>query len=116
MSWDIIKLIRGDSHARTFYIPDDTKEDGKYILDDKEVVYFGITLPHQPFEHAIIKKVFHPEDQREDGVFEVYLTPDDTVDLLPGIYYYSIKLLYYDEKGKECVDTIVNKHKVVVND
>ena len=116
MSWDIIKLIRGDSHTRTFYIPTFDQSEGWYELKENDVVYFGITLPHQPFEHAIIKKRFVKADQKEDLHFRLYLTPEDTIDLLPGIYYYSIKVLRNAGTESELVDTIVSKHKVVVND
>ena len=89
----IINMFRGDS----LYIPLDIRNGSvmnyeQYNLTDNDTIYFGLMEPNQKFEDAILKKVLTISDIDNDGNLIVKLEPIDTVDLLPGKYYYSIKL------------------------
>ena len=89
----IINMFRGDS----LDIPLDIRNGSvmnyeQYNLTDNDTVYFGLMEPNQKFEDAILKKVLTISDIDNDGNLIVKLEPIDTVDLLPGKYYYSIKL------------------------
>ena len=44
------------------------------------------------------------------------LSADETAELLPGVYYYSVKLRQNIGTDNEQVTTIINKTKFIVND
>jgi hypothetical protein len=89
---NIILLNRGDSYSFDLTIADENAADGRYRLIGDDAVYFGIMDPGQPFELALIRKKYTVEDTDEAGNLFIALEPDETVDLFPGKYYYSIKL------------------------
>lgn len=120
---NIIVLNRGDSYPFTFYIEDENSSNGVYLLKDDDTVYFGVMDPHQPFENALIRKKYTAEDMDSAGNINIEITPDDTIDLFPGVYYYSIKLhkqspanLELGEPEIDRVMTIINKTKFIIND
>lgn len=81
-----------------------------YKLSETDVLYLGIMEPNQPFETAIIRKRFDYKDLDEDGNINIRFWPEDTECLLPGKYYYQIKLKTVDAKtGRDDVETVVDK-------
>lgn len=113
---NLVQMIRGDSVNLYFSIEDSNSLDGKYRLTDADIVYFGVMLPHQKFENALIKKVLRKENQDEYGDFLLKILPEDTVDMLPGVYYYEIKLRKNAKTDSEEVMTVVNKVKFIIHD
>ena len=116
---NIIRINRGDTFAFDFTISDETAPDGRYILKDDDTLYFGIMDPHQPFEFATLKKRYTKEDCDEMGNLVIKLAPEDTLDLLPGVYYYSIKLHKMTDNEEDYIDeviTIINKTKFIICD
>jgi hypothetical protein len=88
---NVIVLNRGDTYEFDIIIEDDSSLDGRYYLQGDDTVYFGLMNPKQPFEEAIVKKKFTMYDQEDDGKIIITIYPEDTLDLLPGTYYYAIK-------------------------
>lgn len=92
----IINIFRGDSLELIPFI--NTKNDcslssQRYSITENDIVYFALMEPNQRFEDAILKKVFdYNSEKTEDGDLIIKLRPSDTVDLLPGKYYYTIKM------------------------
>lgn len=81
-------------------------------------VYLGIMEAHQPFEHAIVRKVFTYKDFDIDThTLCIKFRPEDTENLSPGVYYYSIKL-YRPQVGTEDekIDTLIDKKKFIIID
>lgn len=113
---NIIQIVRGDDFSFVLNVEDQNTENGNYILKENDALYLGITRPHQPFEHAIIKKKYTKADQLKDGNIIAKFIPEDTVDLLPGVYYYSVKLRQNIGTDYESVTTVINKTKLVLND
>lgn len=121
---NIVKMNRGDTFAFDLTINDENSADGIYHLTGDDVVYFGLMLPHQPFEVAIARKRFTAEDVDEFGNIAISLEPSDTLDLLPGVYYYAVKLHMdhtesYADGTRFDVDevvTVINKTKFVICD
>ena len=73
-------------------------------------MYFGIMEPHKFWEQSIVRKVYTSESRMTKcGNVLLTLEPEETEYLLPGTYYYMVKLLRQDEDGKEDVTTIVNR-------
>lgn len=119
MANNIITINRGDTFTFDFTIDDDSSESGRYILSNDDVLYFGLMDPHQPFECALVKKRFTADDCDSAGNLTITISPEDTVDLIPGVYYYSIKLHRLQDTEEEYIDeviTVVNKTKFVIND
>lgn len=116
---NIIKINRGDTFAFDFTIPDKNSPDGRYILKNDDVLYLGLMDPHQPFEVATVKKRYTKEDCDEKGNLVIKFKPEDTLDLLPGVYYYSIKLHKMTDNDEEYIDevtTVINKTKFIICD
>ena len=113
---NIIVLNRGDSYSFDLTIADATNE-GNYVLANDDALYLGIMDPNQPFENAVIKKKFTSEDVNGDGTVTIDIKPEDTIDLVPGVYYYSIKLHQVNEaESIDKVFTVINKTKFIVLD
>ena len=103
-----IRLTRGD----TLVLPIQINQGDNmclilYELEPKDELYFALTEPNQPWEQAILKKKFDFNDQK-DGVIPLKLNPSDTMCLLPGLYYYQIKVRIYQD-GEYIVNTIIPK-------
>ena len=109
---NIITMIRGDSLTLEIAL-----NDGKtaYELADSDIVYFGLMDPGQLFEDALVKKKGYLTDINDNGKLVFELSPDDTLDLLPGKYYYSIKL-HINHGNEDKVITLVNKTKFIICD
>ena len=108
----IIEVNRGDSFVITCNINLGSPIFPEYyILEDGDKVYFGLMEPNQPFEFALIRKVFDKESQTDTTVAMDFV-PEDTEFLMPGRYYYSIKL----EKSNGDVFTVIPKTKFTIFD
>ena len=79
------------------------------ISDLNVEVYLGIHLPHQPFECSLIRKIFTYLDSNEYGDIMVKLNPQDTLNMLPGKYFYSIKLRMQSPNQGDWVSTIIDE-------
>ena len=107
----IITVNRGDS----FEIPvslnfGHSMNKTRYYMQPKDVVYLGIMEPNQPFETAILRKRFDYDQLDEDGNIYIRFWPEDTRCLLPGKYYYQIKIQTVDSKtGRYDFETVVDK-------
>lgn len=124
MSTNIIKINRGDSFE--FFLPITEKSNAykKYLLTTKDVIYFALMYPNQPFEEAILIKGYTLEDQDpETGEICIKIKPNDTRTLTPGIYYYVVKfqrggtLAVIDDLDEaEEVRTIIDRTKFIINE
>ena len=113
-----IQIIRGDTFSVKLFINQGTHIcPSRYILKDKDEVYVGVTEPNQTFENAIIRKKYTKADLDDKGDITITFESKDTVNLIPGKYYYQIKCnLYDEEKDKYDINTIVDKHEFYIED
>lgn len=107
----IVTVNRGDSFELPVMLhTGHTMAPISYSLQPEDVVYLGIMEPNQPFETAIVRKKFTYEDLDKDGNVYIRFWPKDTVCLLPGKYYYQIKIQTFDKQtGQYDVETVVDK-------
>lgn len=108
----IITVTRGDSFTLPMLLNYGTNiEPLKYQMSQKAVVYFAVMEPNQPFECALIKKKYTSEDVDENGNVLIKFRPQDTQCVLPGKYYYQVKLQRFNSDDPEDyeVDTVVDK-------
>ena len=95
---NIVSLTRGDDATFTLHINQGSDFNPlQYVLKEKDRLYLAIEEPNQPFECAIVKKVIDLQNNLLDknGNITFKLTPEDTMCLLPGLYYYEIKAKFY---------------------
>ena len=106
-----IQLNRGDSLDLNISVNLGSNiEPSIYTLQEDDAVYFGIMEPNYPFECAIVKKRITAEQQDDKGNIVVHLTPDDTLCLIPGKYYYQVKLAAAPDR----VVTIIDKSQFFI--
>ena len=108
----IITVTRGDSFSFPLRINFGTSlEPAGYGMSKNDKVYLAIMEPNQSFESALIKKVYTYEDIDSDGNILVKFKPKDTQCVLPGKYYYQIKLqrFHSDDLDDYDVDTVIDK-------
>ncbi len=113
---NIIKVTRGDSFTLHFGELNLESVNADSLLKGDDVLYFGLMEPNQPFEHALIRKVATVEDVGEDGRVAMDFSPEMTVCLLPGTYYYSVKIKRNPVGGPSRVETLINKRKFYIID
>ena len=117
---NIITMNRGDYFSFNFLINVGTEMNPVYhTLTGDEKLYIGVMEANQPFEVATIKKVFSAEDSNSDGSIDVVFETTDTLKLLAGNYYYSIKLNQpipetSSEAAKDVITTIIPKTKFII--
>jgi hypothetical protein len=126
MAKNIIKINRGDSYEFSVYIPDKNNITKNYILTEDDVVYFAILFPHQPLESIRSEQIkgYTAEDQDKDtGEIIIKIEPNDTRLLLPGVYYYTVKLQrggtidVIDDLDEPIeVRTIIERTKFIINE
>ena len=117
MSTRIIKLNRGDSYS---FELEAFLSNKPLLTTVNEAVYFAVMYPNQWFEDAIFIKGYDLSDI-VDGKITIKLSPNDTRNLTPGIYYYTVK---YQKGGSletvndldepEEVRTIIERTKLII--
>lgn len=108
----IITVNRGDSFSLPLVINFGTNlEPMQYRLSGKTYVYFAVMEPNQPFESALIRKTYTIDDVDENGNVIIKFRPQDTQCVLPGKYYYQVKLQRFNSEDSEDyeVDTVIDK-------
>ena len=116
----IIEVNRGDSFELPLFINQGTDITPiRYNMKtSNSEVYVGVMEPNQPFERAIIRKKYTKNDVNENGDIVVKFSSNDTVCLLPGKYYYQVKIkLYnnYDNNKEDCnINTIVPMTQFII--
>ena len=108
----IITVNRGDSFQFPLVLNMGTNlEPEKYVLDSNAFVYFAVMEPNQPFENALIRKKFDSNDVDENGNVIIKFRPQDTQCVLPGKYYYQVKLQRFNSDDPEDYDvnTVIEK-------
>ena len=113
----IITLTRGDYATVPIFINanrGNRYEPIRYILQDssyeRDKVYFAVMTPNTPFTEAEIRKIYTRADLNRYGDVVVTFNPEDTANLLPGLYYYEVKLSI-QKNNKEYIDTIIARRK-----
>jgi len=116
----IITVTRGDTFSMLFYINlGDWIDPIIYDMQEGDRVYLAIMEPNQPFEHAIVRKMFTCDDfDYEEHAVNINFKSTDTEYLMPGPYYYMIKLVRPGEESGdgEQIDTLVSKTKMFIID
>ena len=108
---NVVTITKGDSSIIPVELVISTYPE-YYVLALDE----GDMAPGKGFDKAILKKEFTLNDVTPDGYINVKLLPEDTLDLEPGVYYYSVKALYKLGDNDVRISTLVDKTKFIIND
>ena len=103
----IIRINRGDFYQAPLFINEGTVlEPKRHIIQSDEKVYFGIMEPNKLWEQSILRQIYTSESEMtEDGDLIITIPSKDTEFLIPGTYYYMVKLVKYSDK--EEVDKVI---------
>ena len=112
----IITMNRGDTFYMPLLINVGSKVDPTYYaITENDSIYFALEEYNQPFEYALVRKKFTLDDVNDDDNVIIKLESQDTEKLLPGDYYYEIKLCHTSLNGREeFIDTIVPRRKFII--
>ena len=104
----IIRINRGDSYEAPLFINGGTiLEPERHILQNDEKIYFGVMEPNKLWEQSILRQVYTDDDEMtEDGDLIIKIHPEETEYLIPGTYYYMVKLVKYSDLEKDEVDKV----------
>lgn len=109
----VITINRGDFLEKKLKLTTGKFPHEKLLeIGEHDIIFFGLMDPHQHFEHSLIKKEFDKTDFDEEGLFVLTLESEETLDLVPGTYYYSLKLL--NEEAE--IRTLIQKSKFIIVD
>ena len=113
-----VVVTRGDTFSVPLFINRGTElKPLRYTLKENDELYLAIMEPNQPFERALIKKVYSYENLNKYGDVLIEIEHDDTRCLEPGKYYYQVKARLYDsEKDKYDVNTVIPKTEFWIED
>lgn len=112
-----IFISRGETFSSPVFINKGTREKPiRYNIGANDELYFGIMECNAKFEDAIVKKKYTKNDANENGDAVIYLTAEDTENLLPGLYYYSIKLRKKIGDNEYKVVTVVPNRKIQIGE
>jgi hypothetical protein len=127
---NILKMNRGDYFSFNMSIEDDSQPTGIYNLKPNDVLYFALLNPHEQFENAIILRGYTHNDAIKNmtplGIthtFNIELSRNDTINLTPGVYYYTFKLqkdVESEELGLKDLNanliTVIERTKFIINE
>lgn len=111
-----VTLTRGDSFRAPLFInwgTDEVPVRFAILEHPKATVYVGVMECNQRFENALIRKYYtsnSKSDVNENGDIVVNIKSTDTEYLLPGKYYYEVKV----DLGDGNVDTVIPKTEFFV--
>ena len=105
----IITLCKGDSADIPLFInAGNTFQPYKYSLQGDDKIFFVVSESFQPFTEGVIRQVYTADDVNALGDVVIHIEPEDTHYLLPGRYYYEIKLLIRKDNN-DVIDTLIPK-------
>lgn len=119
----IITIVKGDTIKIPLFINANTDlEPVGFPFGHYDKIFFSVMEANQPFNCGVIRHTYGYEDLNESGDIVIQLSHEDTINLLPGDYYYEIKLLIRQVEefnGEEVlldekIDTIVPRTKFVI--
>lgn len=107
----IITVNRGDSFTIPLFINQGTDVNPiRFIIGDNCEVYLGIMEPNQKFEDALIKKRYTTKSLNKNGDIVISIRHQDTACLVPGKYFYELKIRIFNTETNEYeVNTIITR-------
>lgn len=116
-----ITVSRGEAFELPLFINAGTRFNPiRYTLGDDDAVYVGVMEPNVEFENAIIRKSYTHINTNNNGDVIVDFDSKDTEHLVPGTYYYEIRINLVKRKTlteliiRDDVKVLVEKTKFII--
>ena len=103
---NVITMNRGDTLRLSIPLYKNRLTKERVEVEDEDIIFFGLMLPHQHFECAFLKKEFDLLNFDSEGNFILSLEPLETMNLTSGVYYYELKLLKHSD---DSITTLIPK-------
>ena len=106
---NIISLSRGDEVSTPIFINWGTQaRPVRYILKGNDSLIFYLYEPNYNYEKCLLKKEYTKDDLNEYGDVMLTFSEEETSHLLPGEYYYEIKVNRVEMDGELVTEEVMN--------
>lgn len=112
-----ISINRGDTFKIPLFIDcsKDIFNSIRFPMQDGDEVYFYLVEPNTSFKCPLIKQIYTKEDTNENGDVILKFAHKDTNWIVPGTYYYEIKVRRKLKKGfEDALITVATRRKFIV--
>lgn len=114
---NIITVNHGDTFSLAIpVIIEPSISPTKYILGTNDKLFFILNEPNGHIERPLLLKTLTSANLDLNNNILINFSSDDTGYLLPGLYYYTIRLVRNFELPNEQIDTIRQKTKFIILD
>lgn len=99
-----LEIVRGTSNTFGLTITDG--DGNPYTLSENDTLVFGLKRRERDDQRVLIKPITHSVDDE----YFLELSPEDTIDLVPGRYYYDVGL----QRGDDVFYNIVEQSEFLI--
>ena len=113
---NLVDMNRGDSRSFPIFLNKGTMlEPIRYVLQEEaDKLVFYLCKPQESFQEAGLTKEMTSLDLDENGDAIIKFTPEDTLDLEPGVYFLEVKLYHTNYDKTEDVQTVITKKRFTI--
>ena len=113
---NLVDMNRGDSRSFPIFLNKGTMlEPIRYVLQEEaDKLVFYLCKPQESFQEAVLTKEMTSLDLDENGDAIVKFTPEDTLNLEPGVYFLEVKLYHTNYDKTEDVQTVITKKRFTI--
>lgn len=113
---NLVDMNRGDSRSFPIFLNKGTMlEPIRYVLQEEvDKLVFYLCKPQESFQEAVLIKEMTSLDLDENGDAIIKFTPEDTLNLEPGVYFLEVKLYHTNYDKTEDVQTVITKKRFTI--
>lgn len=113
---NLVDMNRGDSRSFPIFLNKGTMlEPIRYVLQEEaDKLVFYLCKPQESFQEAVLTKEMTSLDLDENGDVIIKFTPEDTLNLEPGVYFLEVKLYHTNYDKTEDVQTVITKKRFTI--
>ena len=113
---NLVDMNRGDSRSFPIFLNKGTMlEPIRYVLQEEaDRLVFYLCKPQESFQEAVLTKEMTSLDLDENGDAIIKFTPEDTLNLEPGVYFLEVKLYHINYDKTEDVQTVITKKRFTI--
>lgn len=113
---NLVDMNRGDSRSFPIFLNKGTMlEPIRYVLQEEaDKLVFYLCKPQESFQEAVLTKEMTSLDLDENGDAIIKFTPEDTLNLEPGVYFLEVKLYHTNYDKTEDVQTVITKKRFTI--
>ena len=112
-----ISISRGDTFKVPLFIDcsKDIFNSIRFPMQEGDEIYFYLIEPNTSSRFPLVKQIYHKEDTNDNGDVVIKFVHDDTDWIVPGTYYYEIKVRRKLKKGfEDALVTVATRRKFIV--